>query len=80
MRVKHKLVIKAYFAVAGETLNGQPIQGEPLDVGDLRMLVVNLPLPLPSVRAPFMKRPPSDSLISRIAVLLRCGMGAASWL
>lgn len=51
VRVKHKLVVKAYFAVAGETLSGEPIQGESPGVGDLRMLVVNLPVPLPSVGA-----------------------------
>lgn len=49
IRVKHKLVLKVYFSVAGETLSGEPLLGEAEGVGDLRMLMVNLPELLPSV-------------------------------
>jgi hypothetical protein len=49
IRVKHKLVLKVYFSVAGETLTGEPLHGEPEGAGDLRMLMVNLPELLPSV-------------------------------
>ncbi|KAJ9102827.1 hypothetical protein QFC20_004934 [Naganishia adeliensis] len=48
IRVKHKLTLKVYFSVVGETLSGEPIQGEEEGVGDLRLLMVNLPEILPS--------------------------------
>jgi hypothetical protein len=49
IRVKHKLVLKVYFSVAGETLSGERLVGEEEGVGELRMLMVNLPELLPSV-------------------------------
>lgn len=49
IRVKHKLVVKVFFSVIGETLSGAPISDGPGNVGDLRMLVVNLPELVPSV-------------------------------
>lgn len=48
--LKHKFVLKAYFSVTGETVEGRPIPNAN-GVGQLRMLIVNLPQPLPSVRA-----------------------------
>ncbi|KAJ9096453.1 hypothetical protein QFC21_005275 [Naganishia friedmannii] len=47
IHIKHKFVVKVYFSVTGETLDGRPIDG-PLDTGDLRLLIINLPQHLPA--------------------------------
>jgi hypothetical protein len=48
--LKHKFVLKVYFSVTGETVEGQQIPNAN-GVGHLRMLIASLPQPLPSVCA-----------------------------
>lgn len=47
--LKHKFVLKVYFSVTGETVDGQQIHNNVNGVGHLRLLIANLPQPLPSV-------------------------------
>ncbi|KAJ9114271.1 hypothetical protein QFC22_005723 [Naganishia vaughanmartiniae] len=47
IHIKHKFVVKVYFSVTGETLDGRPIDDEP-GTGELRLLIVNLPQHLPA--------------------------------
>jgi hypothetical protein len=50
VHIKHKFVVKVYFSVTGERLDGSPIGDGAAGTGELRLLIVNLPQHLPSVR------------------------------